>query len=60
MLYRFIQTHPELNLITLFFKKWKLNKAYSMLPDKEFKFYLASVLLLYIIIYIAQAIMLYK
>ena len=31
-----------------------------MIPDKEFKFYLASILMLYVLIYAAQAIMVYK
>lgn len=55
-----LQIHPELNWPTLLFKKWKLNRSYAMIPDKEFKFYLGSILMLYVIIYAAQAIMLYK
>ena len=31
-----------------------------MIPDKEFKFYLGSILMLYILIYAAQATMLYR
>lgn len=55
-----LQIHPELNWPTLLFKKWKLNRSYSMIPDKEFKFYLGSILMLYIIIYASQAIMVYR
>lgn len=57
---RLLQIHPELNWLTLLFKKWKLNRSYSMISDKEFKFYLASILMLYIFIYGAQAVMLYR
>lgn len=31
-----------------------------MIPDKEFKFYLASILILFILIYASQAIMVYR
>ena len=58
--YRLLQIHPELNWPTLLFKKWKLNRSYSMIPDKEFKFYLASILILFILIYASQAIMVYR
>ena len=52
--------HEELNLPTLLFKKWKLNRQYALQPDKEFKFYLACILLLFVVIYLTQAIMLYR
>ena len=52
--------HEELNWPSLFFKKWKLNRQYALQPDKEFKFYLSCVLLLFVIIYLTQAIMLTK
>ena len=57
---RLLQMHPELNWPTLLFKKRKLNKSYAMIPDKEFKFYLASILMLFVFIYATQAIMLYR
>ena len=31
-----------------------------MIPDKEFKFYLGSILILYVLIYAAQATMIYR
>ena len=53
-------THEELNWPTLFFKKWRLNRQFALQPDKEFKFYLSCVLLLFVVIYLTQAIMLTK
>ena len=35
-------------------------RSYSQEPDKEFKFYLGSLLLLFVIIYAVQAIMVYR
>ena len=52
--------HEELNWPSLLFKKWKLNRQFALQPDKEFKFYLSCVLLLFVIIYLTQAIMLTK
>ena len=52
--------HEELNWPSLLFKKWKLNRQYALQPDKEFKFYLSCVLLLFVVIYLTQAIMLSK
>lgn len=55
-----IQTPEELNWPTLIFKRWKLNRQYALQPDKEFKFYLFCVLLLFLVIYATQVIMLYR
>ena len=52
--------HEELNWPTLLFKKWKLNRQYALQPDKEYKFYLLCVLLLFGVIYLTQAVMLFK
>jgi len=51
---------PEVNWPTLLFKDLKLNREYSRVPDKEFKFYLAAMLMLFVLIYAVQAIMLPK
>ena len=45
-------------------KYWGINlkeeRAYSQEPDKAFKFYLATLLILFVIVYIVQAIMVPK
>ena len=38
----------------------KQERIYSREPDKEFKFYLATLLMLFVIIYVVQAIMLHR
>ena len=48
-------THTRYRDISL-----KEELTYSQQPDKEFKFYLGTLLLLFIIIYTVQAIMVYR
>ena len=39
---------------------WKEERVYSQEPDKEFKFYLLTLLILFVIVYAVQAIMVHK
>ncbi len=50
----------EVNSLLLTFKNLKLNFTYAGLPDKEFKWYLLNIFILFGVIYAVQAIMLYK
>ncbi len=58
--YRWWFASSDVNPFLLTFKNWKLNFTYARLPDKEFKWYLLNIFVLFGIIYAVQAIMLYK
>lgn len=55
--YRGFSPPQGINSLLLVFNNWKLNREYSRLPDKEFKFYLGTIFILFCVIYAVQVIM---